>query len=174
MSKRKGEFITLKDLLEEVGSDPIRFMLLTRTVDATVDFDLDLAVEQSDKNPVFYVQYAHARNASILRRAEGMGWDAEEPADVSLLEHPSELALIRKMLELPEVVALAAVQRAPHHLTFYAQELASTFHSLYRDCRVVDEGQPALTRARLALVRATKLTLARVLGLIGVTAPERM
>lgn len=174
MSKRKGEFITLRDLLEEVGPDPIRFMLLTRTVDATVDFDLDLAVEQSEKNPVYYVQYAHARNASILRHAAGLGWDAEVPGDIFLLAHPSELALIRKMLVFQEVVTMAAVQRAPHHLTFYAQELSSAFHSFYADCRVVDAEQPALTRARLTLVRAIKLSLAQALGLIGVTAPERM
>jgi arginyl-tRNA synthetase len=174
MSTRRGEFVTLRELLDEVGADPIRFMLLTCTVDSTVDFDLDLAVEQSDKNPVYYVQYAHARIASILRHAAELGWDVEAPAGVSLLTHPSELALIRKMLELPEVVAQAAVQLAPHYLTFYAKELASVFHGFYRDCRVVDAKAPELTRARLALVRAAKLALARVLHLMGMSTPERM
>jgi len=174
MSKRAGEFVTLRELLDEVGSDPIRFLLLTRTVDATIDFDLDLAVEQSEKNPVYYVQYAHARIASILRYAADLGWDPEAPGDVSLLTHESELALIRKILELPEVVALAATQLAPHHLTFYAQDLAAVFHAFYRDCRVVAPEEPARTRARLMLVRAAQLTLARALGLLGVTAPERM
>ncbi|MBN1812756.1 MAG: arginine--tRNA ligase [Anaerolineae bacterium] len=174
MSTRRGEFVTLRELLDEIGADPIRFMLLTCTVDSTVDFDLDLAVEQSDKNPVYYVQYAHARIASILRHAAELGWDIKAPAEVSLLTHPSELALIRKMLEFPEVVAQAAVQLAPHYLTFYAKELASVFHSFYRDCRVVDAEAPELTRARLALVRAAKLVLARVLRLMGMDTPERM
>ncbi len=174
MSKRAGEFVTLRELLDEVGPDPIRFLLLTRTADSTMDFDLDLAVEQSDKNPVYYVQYAHARISSILRFAQERAWDVADPGDTSLLTHESELALIRKMLELQAVVALAAAQLAPHYLTFYAKELAAVFHSFYRDCRVVDEDQPELTRARLTLVRAARLTLAQALGLLGVSAPERM
>ncbi|MFW6115637.1 MAG: arginine--tRNA ligase [Chloroflexota bacterium] len=174
MSKRAGEFVTLREMIDEVGPDPIRFLLLTRTVDATIDFDLDLAVEQSEKNPVYYVQYAHARICSILRYAAEQGWDLDQEGDVSLLTHESEQALIRKMLELPEVVAQAAEQRAPHRLTFYAQELASDFHGFYRDCRVVEEEAPELTRARLMLVRAARLTLAQALGLLGVAAPEQM
>jgi len=174
MSKRRGEFVTLRELLDEVGPDPIRFLLLTRTVDATIDFDLDLAVEQSEKNPVFYVQYAHARISSILRHAVGLGWNLEAPGDVSQLTHLSELALIRKMLELQEVVALTATQLAPHHLTFYAHDLAAVFHAFYRDCRVVASDEPERTQARLMLVRAARLTLAQALGLLGVTAPERM
>jgi arginyl-tRNA synthetase len=174
MSTRRGEFVTLRELLDEVGSDPIRFMLLTATADSTLDFDLDLAVEQSDKNPVYYVQYAHARIASILRHAAGLGWDVEASADVSLLTHESELTLIRKMLELPEIVMQAATQLAPHHLTFYAKDLASAFHAFYRDCRVVDAEAPDLTHTRLMLVRAAKLVLARVLSLMGMGTPERM
>ncbi len=174
MSKRAGEFVTLRELLDEVGPDPIRFMLLTRTVDATIDFDLDLAVEQSEKNPVYYVQYAHARISSILRYAADLGWNPEAPGDVSLLTHGSELALIRKMLELPEVVALTATQLAPHYLTFYAHDLAAVFHAFYRDCRVIAPEEPERTQARLMLARAARLTLAQALGLLGVTAPERM
>lgn len=174
MSKRAGEFVTLRELMDEVGPDPIRFMLLTSTVDSTMEFDLQLAVEQSDKNPVYYVQYAHARIASILRHASDLGWDVEAPGDPTLLTHESELALIRKMLELREIVALAATQSAPHHLTFYARELASAFHTFYRDCRVVDANAPNLTRARLVLMRAARLVLARVLQLMGMSAPERM
>lgn len=176
MSKRRGEFVTLRELLDEVGPDPIRFMLLTCTVDATIDFDLDLAVEQSDRNPVYYVQYAHARIASILRHAEELGWDTEAQGNVALLSHESELALLRKMLEWPEVLTLAAAQRAPHHLTFYAKELAAAFHAFYRDCRVVssDPADADLTCARLSLVRAARLVLARVLHLMGMSAPERM
>lgn len=176
MSKRTGEFVTLRDLLEEVGPDPIRFMLVSRTAESPIDFDLDLAVEQSERNPVYYVQYAHARIASILRYAQEQGWRIDEPADLSLLRHPSELALIRKMLELPEVVEQAATKLSPHFLPYYAQELATAFHAFYRDCRVVssDPAEADLTRARLRLVRAAKVVLARALGLLGVRAPERM
>ena len=167
---------TLRELLDEVGPDPIRFMLLTRTVDATIDFDLDLAVEQSERNPVYYVQYAHARIASILRHAGEQGWRLDEPADLSLLRHPSERALIRKMLELPEVIEQAATRLSPHFLPYYAQDLAATFHLFYRDCRVVssDPADADLTRARLRLVRAAKVVLVRILHLMGMTAPERM
>jgi len=177
MSKSSGEFVTLRELIDEVGADPIRFMMLTRTVDVTLEFDLDLAVEQSDRNPVYYVQYAHTRIAGVLRRAAAMGWDIEEVVgDPALLRHPSELALIRKMLALPEVIALAAKTMAPHHLAAYATELASLFHAFYRDCRIVSTcaDDAALTRARLMLARAAKTVLGRVLGLMGVAAPERM
>ncbi|MCS7179356.1 MAG: arginine--tRNA ligase [Anaerolineae bacterium] len=176
MSKRTGEFVTLRDLLDEVGPDPIRFMLLSRTPDAPIDFDLDLAVEQSERNPVYYVQYAHARIASILRYAQEQGLEVDCPADLSLLRHPGELALIRKMLELPEVIEQAAAKLSPHFLPYYAQELATAFHAFYRDCRVVssDPADEAMTRARLRLVRAAKVVLARVLHLMGMSAPERM
>jgi arginyl-tRNA synthetase len=174
MSKRTGEFVTLRELLDEVGPDPIRFMLLTCTIDSTIDFDLDLAVEQSDKNPVYYVQYAHARISSILRYAADLGWDVEATGDVSLLTHASELTLIRKMLELQEIVALAATKLAPHHLTFYAKELAAAFHAFYRDCRVVAAEEPDLTRARLMLARAARNVLAHALRLMGMSTPERM
>jgi len=176
MSKRAGEFVTLRDLLDEVGPDPIRFMLLARTADAAVEFDLDLAVEHSERNPVYYVQYAHARIASILRHAQELGWVLDEPADCSHLRHSSEMALIRKMLELPEVIELAATRLSPHFLPFYAQELAATFHAFYRDCRVVaaDPADAELTRARLQLVQTAKSVLARVLHLMGMSAPEQM
>ncbi len=176
MSKRTGEFVTLRELLDEVGPDPIRFMLLTCTVDSPVEFDLDLAVEQSDRNPVYYVQYAHARISSILRYAAESGWDLDKPGDLSLLVHESELALIRKMLELEEVVHQCAVQLVPHYLPFYAQELAGAFHAFYRDCRVVSsEPEDAeISRARLQLVRAAQVALARALRLMGMSTPERM
>ncbi len=176
MSKSSGEFVTLRELIDEVGPDPIRYMLLTRTADVTMDFDLALAVEQSERNPVYYVQYAHTRIAGVLRHAVEQGWDPETMGDPALLTHESELALIRKMLELPEIIALAANNLAPHHLTMYAHELASLFHAFYHHCRIVssEPGDEAVTRARLMLARAAKSVLARVLHLMGMDAPETM
>lgn len=175
-SKRTGDFLTLDEVVDEIGPDAIRFMLLTRSVDSKITLDLDLAKEQSDKNPVFYVQYAHARIASILRKASEALAAVELPSvpDVQLLRHPAELALMRKMLELPVVIDQAVRDLAPHHLTYYAQDLASTFSLFYRDCKVVDADAPALTAARLQLCRAAKITLARTLELMGMSAPESM
>jgi arginyl-tRNA synthetase len=174
-SKRSGDFLTLDEVIDEIGSDAIRFMLLTRSVDSKITLDLDLAKEQSDKNPVFYVQYAHARIASIVRKADRDLANATLPTvDVSLLTHTAELTLIRKILELPVVIELAARDLAPHHLTYYAQELGSTFSAFYRDCKVVDAEALPLTAARLQLCNAAKITLARVLNLMGMSAPESM
>jgi arginyl-tRNA synthetase len=173
MSTRRGHFVTLDELIDEVGADAVRYFMLARSPDSHMDFDLDLAVEQSDRNPVYYIQYAHARIASILRHAAEQGWDVETPGDVALLTHESELALIRKLLELPEWIDQAVVQLMPHYLPFYAQELAAAFHVFYRDCRVVSsEPEDAdLTRARLRLVRAVKGVLARVLSMMGMSTP---
>jgi len=175
MSKRAGEFITLREVIDEVGSDAIRFTLLTRSADSTMDFDLKLAKEQSSENPVYYVQYAHARIASILKKAKSEGF-SEAGGDISLLVTPGDLSLIRKMLELREVIAKSAVDLAPHHLAHYAQDLAATFHAFYRDCRVVSSlpEDAGMTKARLKLVRAAKTILARTLHLMGMNAPESM
>jgi len=175
MSKSSGEFITLREVIDEVGSDAIRFMLLTRSADSPMDFDLKLAAEQSSENPVYYVQYAHARIASILRKAAAEGY-SEEGGDVSLLVTPGDLALIRKMLELPEVIAKCALDLTPHHLPHYAQDLAATFHAFYRDCRVISSlpQDAEMTKARLKLIRAAKTVLARTLHLMGMNAPESM
>jgi len=175
LSKRAGTQVDLRELLDDIGPDAVRFFLLARAADSQMDLDLDLARQQSDENPVYYVQYGHARIASILRYAQEQG-HSDEGADMSLLAHPSELALIRKMLELPEIVALAAETLAPHHLTYYAQDLAASFHAFYRDCRVVssDPADAGLTRARLRLAKAARPVLAKTLRLMGVNAPERM
>jgi arginyl-tRNA synthetase len=175
LSKRAGTAVDLRELLDDIGPDAIRFFLSARAADSQMDLDLRLAREQSDENPVYYVQYGHARIASILRYAQEEG-HTDDGADVALLSHPSELALIRKMLELPETISLAAENLAPHHLPYYAQELAATFHAFYRDCRVVSS-EPAdaeMTKARLRLAKAAKLVLARTLHLMGVSAPDRM
>ncbi len=175
LSKRAGTQVDLRELLDDIGPDAVRFFLVSRAADSQMDLDLELARQQSDENPVYYVQYGHARIASILRYAAEQG-HSDQGADVSLLTHPSELTLIRKMLELPEVVTLAAEHLAPHHLPYFAQDLAATFHAFYRDCRVVssDPADAALSRARLRLAKAAKLVLARTLNLMGVGAPEQM
>jgi arginyl-tRNA synthetase len=185
MSKRTGEMVTFEELLDEVGADAARYFFLRRSTDQPLDFDIGLAKEQSSDNPVFYVQYAHARICSILRKAAGVAADADidaaaaaarlAPAGVALdaLEDPSEFALIRKLAEFPEVVEDAADLLAPHKLPYYAEDLAGAFHQFYTLCRVVTD-DAALTAARIALVDATRLTLERVLALVGVSAPERM
>ena len=172
LSKRAGNIITLRELVSEVGSDACRFFFLSRSADSQMEFDLDLAKRQSNDNPVYYVQYAHARIAGILRTAEERGV-SPTGGDVQLLRHPAELALVRKMLMLPELVETVAKTLEPHHLPHYASELATAFHSFYTECRVVSDDEP-LTRARLRLTAAAKVTLARVLQLMGMDAPERM
>ena len=173
MSKRTGEIVTLRELVQEVGRDVTRFFLLQRSADAQMDFDLELAMSQDPKqNPASYVRYAHARCASILRTAAEAGLEAG--GDVQALRHPTETALIDEMLRLPELVELITEKLEPHHLTTYALELAQQFTQFYGACRVVQPDQPELSRARLKLTVAAKTVLARTLGLIGVAAPEHM
>jgi len=172
VSKRSGDLITLREVIEEVGADACRFFFAARSADSQMDFDLELAKKQSADNPVYYVQYAHARIASILRLAEERKIDYGD-GDISLLTTEPELTLIRQMLLLPEMVEVVAQTLEPHHLAYYAQELATVFHSFYKQCRVVSDDQ-ALSRARLKLVAAAKLTLARTLNLMGMTSPDRM
>jgi arginyl-tRNA synthetase len=172
LSKRSGDMITLREVIEEVGTDACRFFFLARSADSQMDFDLELAKKQSQDNPVYYVQYAHARIASILRLAEEKGIDYSE-GDVSLLTSEPELTLIRKMLRLSEIIEVIVQTSEPHHLTYYAQDLATVFHSFYKQCRVVTKNEE-MTRARLKLVEATKVVLAKSLHLMGITAPEKM
>jgi arginyl-tRNA synthetase len=178
LSKRSGDIVTVDEVIDEVGADAVRFLLLTRSNNSVMDFDLTLAVQQNDENPVYYVQYAHARMASILRTAAERGFPPEcwAAGNLDLIRHPSEMALLRKILELSDVIEKSAQQLAPHHLAFYAGELAGAFHAFYRDCRVVssDPADHDLTCARLRLVAATKTVFSRVLGLMGVSAPESM
>jgi arginyl-tRNA synthetase len=172
LSKRAGEIITLREVVEEVGADAVRFFFVSRAADSHMDFDLELAKRQSAENPVYYVQYAHARIAGILAHAKER-IPSFDDGDVSLLTHESELALVRKMLQLPELVETVAENLEPHQLPYYAMDLATAFHDFYEKCRVVSEDE-ALSRARLKLCAAAKLVLARALGLMGVSAPERM
>jgi arginyl-tRNA synthetase len=172
VSKRSGDIITLREVVEEVGADACRFFFLSRSADSQMDFDLELAKKESQENPVYYVQYAHARIASILRLARQRSIDFGD-GDVSKLSSEPELTLIRKMLLLPETIEVAVHNLEPHHLAYYAQDLATVFHSLYKQCRVVSQDE-LLTKARLKLVAAAKIVLAKTLNLMGMTAPETM
>jgi arginyl-tRNA synthetase len=169
MSKRRGEFITLDELLAEIGVDATRFSMLQRTHETTVDLDLELAKRQSMENPVYYVQYAHARCASILREAP---MATDEWSDLAL--HPSERDLVKKLLGFPGEAREAAARRAPHRIAAYALELAQVFTAFYRDCPVLKAEPQALRSFRLAEVRATRQTIAGALELLGVSAPETM
>jgi arginyl-tRNA synthetase len=169
MSRRRGDFVTLDDLIAEIGVDATRYFMLSRSHDSTVDLDLELAKRQEKDNPVYYVQYHHARCASILRQVDDPGADW---ADVEL--HPSERELIKKLLAFPGEVAEAADRRAPHKIAAYALELSQAFAAFYRDCPVRDAGSDALRSLRLGEVRATKAVIARSLGLLGVAAPDSM
>jgi arginyl-tRNA synthetase len=172
LSKRSGDMITLREVIEEVGADACRFFFLARSADSQMDFDLELAKKQTQENPVYYVQYAHARISSILRLAAEKDLDYKN-GDVSLLTSEPELTLIRKMLKLAEIIEVIVQTSEPHHLTYYAQDLATTFHSFYKQCRVINE-DAALTSARLKLVESSKNVLAKTLHLMGITSPEKM
>ncbi len=175
MSTRAGEFDTLRQVREEVGRDAARFIFLTRKSDSKLDFDLELAKAQSNDNPVYYVQYAHARVCSILRKAEEAGLSVPAPgeADLSLLTLAEERDLVRHLAALPETIEGAALAMEPHRLTGYLRDLATTLHNYYHHHRVITE-DPALSRARLALMTAVRTALVRALALLGVSAPERM
>jgi arginyl-tRNA synthetase len=174
MSKRAGEFITMRELIDDVGVDVAKYFFLMRRANSPLDFDLTLARKQSDENPVYYVQYAHARIASVIRFAEERGEaSAAGKSDPSQLMAPEERALMLHLLHFPVTVAGAAEAREPHRITTYAQELATSFHQFYHACRIVGE-DPALSAARLDLARATKVVLKNALGLLGVAAPSSM
>ena len=173
MSKRAGEFITLDELLSEVGVDAARWFFASRGATSSIDFDIELAKKQSNENPVYYVQYAHARIASILRKAGEAGLGASKTVAGSLGGGP-EAALARAIIRLPEVVEDAVIAEETQGVTAYATELATAFHAFYRDARVVDPAEPERSAARLALARAAQITLARTLGLLGISAPESM
>ena len=175
MSKRSGDIITLREVIDEVGADACRYFFLSRAADSQMEFDLELAKQESQENPVYYIQYAHARISGILRLAEERGIDYAD-GDVSLLTQEAELALIRKMLELPELIGMMARSLEAHHLTYYTYELAAAFTGFYEKCRVVSsiEGEEATSKARLKLVDATRTALARCLSLMVMDAPEKM
>ena len=173
MSKRAGSFITLDELLEEIGADAARWFFASRGANVNIDFDIELAKKQSSENPVYYVQYAHARIASILRKAREAGLAAAPTLRGAVAGEPEGL-LARIVARYPEVVQDAAAAQETQGVTAYATELATAFHAFYRDAKVVDPGDPARSAARLALVDATRITLANALGLLGISAPDVM
>ncbi|HEU4735524.1 MAG TPA: arginine--tRNA ligase [Solirubrobacterales bacterium] len=177
MSKRSGDFVALDELLDDIGVDATRWFMLWRSHDTTVDLDLELARRQSNDNPVYYVQYAHARIASILRKAEQQPEEvasgAGAPTPGTALE-PAERELIKRLLEFPDEVREAAARRAPHRICTYSTAVAADFHGFYRDCQVVGAEGEGVERARLALSLLTMRTIAGSLGLLGISAPERM
>ncbi|KKB41041.1 arginine--tRNA ligase [Bacillus thermotolerans] len=174
MSKRTGKAVTMRDLVEEVGLDAVRYFFAMRSSDTHMDFDLDLAVSESNENPVYYAQYAHARICSILRQGEEQGLTVNEQADLSPLKAEKEFELLKKIGDFPQAIAEAAEKRIPHRMTNYVQELSAAFHSFYNAEKVLDAENKPLSEARLALIQAVQVTLKNALQLIGVSAPEKM
>lgn len=174
MSKRTGKAVTMRDLVEEVGLDGVRYFFAMRSADTHLDFDLDLAVSQSNENPVYYAQYAHARISSILRQGEEQGLTYEGELDLSLIDAEKEIEVLKKLGEFPLAVAEAAEKRMPHRITNYIFEVASAFHSFYNAEKVLDVENVERSKARLALIKAVQVTLKNALSLIGVSAPEKM
>ena len=173
MSKRTGESITLRELMEEVGVDAARYFFLMRSIDSQLDFDLDLAKKQSSENPVYYIQYAHARICSIFRQAEEVGLKLPAAPNFNLMATPAEIDLVNKIFEYPDEVEKAAAEFAPQRIARYVYDLAAQFHSFYRDCRILGV-EENLAQARLALVKITAHTIKHALGLLGVSAPTSM
>ena len=173
LSKRTGETVTLRELMEEVGVDAARYFFLMRSLDSQLDFDLDLATKKSNENPVYYIQYAHARISSIFRQADEAGIAVRDGAELELLTDETEIALIKKIAAYPEEIARAAAEFAPQRIARYSHELAGAFHSFYNKCRIVGQ-EPSLASARLALVLAAGRVIRHSLGVLGVSAPEKM
>lgn len=174
MSKRTGKAVTMRDLIEEVGLDAVRYFFAMRSADTHMDFDLDLAVSQSNENPVYYAQYAHARICSILRQGEEQGFSLNEKANVKLIQAEKEIDLLKRMGDFPSAIAEAAEKRIPHRITNYINDLAQAFHSFYNAEKVLDKENEELTNARLALIKSVQITMKNALALIGVSAPEKM
>ncbi len=173
MSTRKATYVTLDELMDEVGEDVTRFFFLMRSPNTHLEFDLDLAREASEKNPVFYLQYAHARICSILRKAEEVGFTFADGADLSVLEHDSEIALMKEILRLPEVIERACDLMEPHTVANYLRDVAVAFTQFYGNCRIIGE-EKKLATARMNLAEAARITLQNGLTVMGISAPERM
>ena len=173
MSTRKATFVTLNELIKEVGSDVVRYFFIMRGVNSHLNFDLDLAKDQSDKNPVYYLQYAHARICNIIKHGDSMGILKNSECNPSLLNHPSEIALLKQLEKFPETIYNSHLSLEPHNIANFLHEIANRFHKYYADCRIISEDEE-LTNARLTLSTATKTVIGNGLKLLGITAPEKM
>jgi arginyl-tRNA synthetase len=173
MSTRRANYVTLDDLIDEVGEDVTRFFFLMRSPDTHLNFDLELAQEASEKNPVFYLQYAHARICSIIDKAEEVGFSYDEDADLSLLTHEAEIDLMKALLDFPRTLENAAEARSPHFVPSYLREVATAFSQFYDHCRIIGEDD-ALATARMHLALATKTVLKNGLTVLGISAPREM
>ena len=173
MSTRKANYVTLDELMDEVGEDVTRFFFLMRSPNTHLEFDLDLAREASEKNPVFYLQYAHARICSIIRKAQEVGFSFDDEADLSLLQHESEIALMKEMLRLPDVLQRAAATKEPQLVCNYLRDVAVAFTQFYGQCRIIGEARNLAT-ARMNLARGARIVLRNGLATLGISAPEQM
>jgi len=173
MSKREGIYMRIDKLIEEVGLDVTRFFFLNRDSNSHLNFDLELAREQSQKNPIYYVQYAHARICSILEKSPSFAKASTGKKNLKLLNHPSELELIKQLIRFPEIIEDTAKDYQVQKLPQYAMDLATVFHKFYQECQVISEDKD-LTSARLALISATQIVLKNILGLMGISVPEKM
>ena len=173
MSTRKGDFVTLDQLINDVGVDVVRYFFIMRSMNSHLDFDLDLAADQSDKNPVYYLQYAHARISNILSRASGLNIIMDNEFDPSLIRHNDEISLLKHMVRFPEFIELAYDNLEPQNIANYLQELSARFHKFYNSCRVITD-DIELSRSRLAVINAVKIILVNGFSILGITAPERM
>ncbi len=173
MSTRKANYVTIDELVDEVGVDVVRYFFIMRGMNSHLNFDIDAAADSSDNNPVFYLQYAHARICNIIKRGEGLGMKSSTGYDITLLTHSSEIELLKSIGEFPEIMALALKILEPQDIVNYLQDLAARFHRFYVDCRVITDDEN-LSEARLALIKATKIVLSNGLKTLGITAPERM
>lgn len=174
MSKRTGKAVTMQELIDEVGLDATRYFFIMRSNDSHLDFDMDLATSESNENPVYYVQYAHARICSMLKQAEEKGVDVNAEADVSLLTSEKEIDLLKRLGDYPQVIAEAANKKMPHRIPQYVFELAGDLHSFYNAEKVIDLENAEQTHARIALIKAVRIVIQDALNLIGVHAPEQM
>ena len=173
MSTRKADFVTLDELIKEVGNDVVRYFFIMRGVNSHLNFDLDLAADQSDKNPVYYLQYAHARICNIIKHGDSMGIQKNSKYDPTLLKHLSEITLLKQLEKFPEIIYNAQSSLEPHNVANYLNDIANCFHKFYADCRIISEDD-TLTKARVALTSATKTVIGNGLELLGINAPEKM
>ena len=173
MATRKADFISLDELIKEVGNDVVRYFFIMRGVNSHLNFDLDLAADQSDKNPVYYLQYAHARICNIIKHGDSMGIQKNSKYDPTLLKHLSEITLLKQLEKFPEIIYNAQSSLEPHNVANYLNDIANCFHKFYADCRIISKDH-ALTNARVALTSATKIVIGNGLELLGINAPEKM